>query len=373
LIDSGKLTLLVPEVVDIEFSKFVRNLSDYIDAAFDKIGKALDGLIKTNDIWNESSDVVLSLKNASADWKKLKLIETSQRISAVRTLLEPKANVVVLPLTQEVMYRSRRRMLAGLAPNNDRASDADCFIIETLLIYFTERNQKSTDQFLLCCENVKDFAIELQNNRCSLHPRILDEFPASDVFRDLASLIAFINVNKEIHRPKAEEIKEAVQRNKRLAAMNSDAMSDILRRAREFAELKRDVERHLASLPELEIPAEVLEQQRALRETQRMIEEYTRPHREMIKQYEERMRPFQDDIRRQQELLDSIKSQSPPIHPVSDEPSAHEGHQLKDSAMEHQEPEQEPGSDKQTSSGNADDSSEQSDDDAPEGEHEKGD
>jgi hypothetical protein len=224
LVDSGTITFLLPEVVQLEFQGLISRMEDDFALHSKRIEVALNKHLKAEkdakNRWNEFDDVVPFLEAKALEWTQTKHKESNGRLDALRSWLDsekPRG----LPLTQEIYFQTMRRILAARFPKRDGRPIGDCCIIESLIDFF---RKKPGGQLLLCTDNLQDFAVELGDGKNTLHPLFADSLPPCEVFTTLASLVAFCNEQKEVEEPEPEAVKDAVDREK------SKALSDILNR-----------------------------------------------------------------------------------------------------------------------------------------------
>jgi hypothetical protein len=200
--------VLSPLSHKLEFEAKVRKLKDDLAG---KIGDVKKRVIETSrkDLWNEIGDFPDFLELAISQWMQSKIIDAENHRQEVERLLES-SEAIKLPFDHDVMYRSRRRMLAGRVKTTKARGDADCFIIESLVRFFDGKEEDC--QLLLCTENLTDFGVETKDGKKALHPLMKDGLPPTELFTDLASLVNFIKEHGKVVEPGPEEVKEAVER-----------------------------------------------------------------------------------------------------------------------------------------------------------------
>ena len=159
--------------------------------------------------WNEMHDAIHFLEDQLTQWRRKKIEEAKVRHDEVQKLLD---SGVRLSFDQDIMYRAKRRMLAGRYADSHGKPEADCFILESLIKFFegtTEGNQ-----LLLCTENLRDFGVQLDERRNALHPLMKEGLPPTDLFTDLKSLLNFLKDHEEVKEPAPEEVNKAIEREK---------------------------------------------------------------------------------------------------------------------------------------------------------------
>ena len=79
LMESGEVTLLLPEVVLLELEKLTRNLERDFDQQYTRIEKAVAACLDSQKVWNEAEGLVAALKAGFSSWKTQRLAEAKQR------------------------------------------------------------------------------------------------------------------------------------------------------------------------------------------------------------------------------------------------------------------------------------------------------
>lgn len=219
LAQEGKIRVIVPEVVVLEFEKFCGELDDKLRVEIDGIktdvGKIWEKKPKP---WNEIDDLKQSLvAHVEAEAAKKKAA-FPDRIKAVRDWLHSEAAVSV-PYDQEIMLKAKRRLMSGRMPPTEQKSDQDASIIESVLKVLPKG-----EELYFASGNAKDFAVEVPNKGIALHPLLAGDLPKTKFFTDLCSLVEATKSGKTPPEPTVEEAKEAA-REKSLAAAVSQAVS----------------------------------------------------------------------------------------------------------------------------------------------------
>ncbi len=207
LAEDEAITILVPEVVQLEFEKIVRNMERDFDEQFIKIEKALSSTLKN--IWNEAEGLSGAINEGFSQWKSRRLREAKGREADVWKLFRSE-HVTALPYDQDIHFRTQRRILAGRYPNQDGKPMADCAIVESLIRHFEERGEG--DQLLLCTENVKDFGLLTDPEKSTLHPLFQEGLPRTQIFTDLATVVTFLHEHKAVEVVAPEVLDEALKR-----------------------------------------------------------------------------------------------------------------------------------------------------------------
>ncbi|MBA4032627.1 MAG: hypothetical protein C0478_17305 [Planctomyces sp.] len=206
--------LLIPEVIVLEIGKLFSTVEDDIKSACkkvrDRINKAFE---ETPLIWNELSDAKESISKFFESWETDKLAAIDRRKKRVLDLLQP-AHSTIIPYDQQIHFSGHRRFVAGTFPKNPKKEKEsrnyeDCCIIESLVSFFKEGLQNK--QLLFVTENYLDFGIDVADERTVLHPLLTSGLPASQVFKNLESLITFLESKRPIKKVTDEEIENALE------------------------------------------------------------------------------------------------------------------------------------------------------------------
>ncbi len=178
LLDRNNVTLLVPEVVEIEFYRKLDEVFEEIKAGINSYKKIfrdefppylnedkqkmlgeIDGLIKTR---------VKSLGKAKILFERLLSHANTRR----------------LELTETTMLNAFKRELRGIKPYNRKNEgkkkvDYDCLIVELIIKYCKEND---IDELIICTDNISDFAeYNEETKRHELHSDILKDLPKGTI------------------------------------------------------------------------------------------------------------------------------------------------------------------------------------------------
>jgi hypothetical protein len=239
LVEGGRVTFLLPKIVLMEFGKLVRNVDDEIAYQIGKLDSRLPAFVgksgKQNDkeadqqsekpkLWNElTKSFEAFVREQLTAWRNKTSAEFNQRAEALLQWLNS-ATPMLLPFDADILLKARERIFEGRFPwreDSKERPEGDCCIVESLLKFFTDEN--ATDpQFLLCTENLRDFATTVeggagagsQQKMSVVSPRFADDgLPAKNrVFTELKSLLQFVKDAKPAEPPAKEAIKEAEAR-----------------------------------------------------------------------------------------------------------------------------------------------------------------
>jgi hypothetical protein len=222
LATESRLTILLPIVVRLEFRKQLREFDDDFKDGM----KAFDAALKTlcNDtkgVWNEATDLVADLWPTWNRLRDARVKDCNARFQQIDEWLRstPKG-VEVLPFDEKILAKVKMRRFGGGHPRQKKGAgnsrlEGDLAIIETLIAFFNPRTGVD-DSLLLCTENVKDFAVEV-DGQYFLHKHFSFDLPSSkdafttaaQAFTDLASMLDFIRKNVPIQEPTQEQIEHA--------------------------------------------------------------------------------------------------------------------------------------------------------------------
>jgi hypothetical protein len=204
LAQEGKIGVIVPEVVVLEFDKFCGGLDNDFSASIDKLKKeVVDACAKKQ--WNEIDDLKQSLvPHIEAEAAKKKAAFPG-RIKAVNDWLNSEA-VVRVPFDSEIWLKAKRRLMSGrMPPSESKNKDQDASIVESVVKVLPKG-----PELYFCSENIKDFAVEVPNKGLALHPLLAGDLPNTKYFADLCSLVEAIKSGKAPPEPSAEEVNKAV-------------------------------------------------------------------------------------------------------------------------------------------------------------------
>jgi len=212
--EAGRITILLPVVVRLEFRKQLRNFSVDFDDEMSKFDKALKALCDDKKgFWNEGGDLVAALASKWAELRSEKIEACKGRFEQINQwLLSQPQCVEFLPYDETIMAAVKRRMFWGGHPRQEKNAsrhrlDADLSIIESLIARL-RKSKGPEDVLLFCTENIKDFAVTVADTLC-LHHHFAFELPANAVFPDLASLLKSVKDNLPVKKPTEDEIEEA--------------------------------------------------------------------------------------------------------------------------------------------------------------------
>ena len=209
LVEESGITLLLPEVVQLELGKNWRSFTETVELEIGKLEKELDSLLR-KPFWTEIEDVQKSLREFLIDQKTKKVEAATERYQKVQRLLSS-SKVVVLPFTPEIHFRGRKRLMAGRMPKPENRAHSDACLVESLAVYFSSIGQKDDHELCFCSENVGDFGLAAKD-RHIIHPLHKDDLPvATEYCISLENVIAFLASEQKAVAPTPEVIKEALE------------------------------------------------------------------------------------------------------------------------------------------------------------------
>jgi hypothetical protein len=187
LVENGKLLLLLPEVVRLEFKKKWRTFEGDILKGVDDIERAFD--TQTKHIWSEIEDIKAGTIAFLKESKRGKLQAAVKHFNEIDDLFDH-GNVRKIAFTPEINHLGRKRiMCGGLATVDKNSSHADACIIESLLYGLTHCDIEK-DRMLFCSENVRDFALPTNSGHL-LHPEVGGGLPPSVFCTDLKKMLTY--------------------------------------------------------------------------------------------------------------------------------------------------------------------------------------
>ena len=205
---SGRITLLLPEVVLLEFRKQWRLVPAEIEKQTRTLTTKLLAELGEKAMYSEIRDLRQVVSDCLASYATKKEVESKSRYEEIVTFLGQKF-VVHLPIEPDALLRTERRVLSGGLADPRKQSRADCMIVELLSAHFRERKIEG-HTLLLCTENTSDFAVKV-GEEFALHPTIADDLPPANLFSNLKSVVEFIEAQKELLAVPAEKVEEAAR------------------------------------------------------------------------------------------------------------------------------------------------------------------
>ena len=196
LLDSNSMKLLLPEIIELEIGKVLKNTLDDIEEKLtthtDRISKD-DGLSK-----KIKEDVNISISEV------LKTRKTN--VDAVRDemkILFDHTNTIMIPLTNDIFLNTLRSSISGKRPYNQKSKyrkgpksliDQDTIIIQSIVQHvkdtFVEGQQY---ELYFCTDNINDFGIEDTLTRTTTK---LSLDAHEDVVKTLPNLVLYQNLLK---------------------------------------------------------------------------------------------------------------------------------------------------------------------------------
>jgi RNA polymerase sigma factor (sigma-70 family) len=208
LVEESKITLLLPEVVQLELAKNWWSFTEKVEIEIGKLEKELESLLKKQS-WTEIEDVQRSLRQFLADQKTKKVAAATERYKKVQSLLSS-PSVAVLPFTLDIYFRGKKRLMAGRMPNPKNQAHSDACILESLAVFFSGIGQKNDHELCFCSENVGDFGLAAKD-RHIIHPMHKDDLPAATEYCiSLEKVITFLQSEQKAVAPTPDVIQEAL-------------------------------------------------------------------------------------------------------------------------------------------------------------------
>jgi predicted nucleic-acid-binding protein len=160
ILESNKIKLFLPEIVEIEFFREVETNYSMIEEA---VNKLIDNLTKNfpDYLKKDKNDFIQSAKEILKKRNESKSIAKEK----IKSLFNSQ-NVIRIPLNIEIFVNAFKRALAGNKPykysycgeckNLRNIIDSDCLIFESLIYKLKELKEKA--EILFCSDNIADFA-----------------------------------------------------------------------------------------------------------------------------------------------------------------------------------------------------------------------
>ena len=201
----SKITVIVPEVVALEFEKFYRQVSAEYATRLGQLESAVKAAFEKKEIWNELDDVKNSILTLLDSTRKEKPKSIADRFATVNRWLRSSA-VKFVPFSIEIMWKGKGRLMAGRMPNAERTSDQDSCIIESVHTVLG-----GNDEVYFCSADTGDFAVKLESGKFALHPVLRETLPRTKFFSDLKTMVEAISAGVSIPEPTDEELEGAVR------------------------------------------------------------------------------------------------------------------------------------------------------------------
>ena len=211
LATEGKIQVVVPEVVVLEFERFRRGLDNQYSASIENLKKDVANACAKKP-WSEIDDVRQSLASHIDAEAAKKRAAFPDRIEAVREWLMSDAAVRV-PFDSDIWLLGKRRLMSGRMPPTEKKSDQDACLIESLV-----KSVPRDQELYFCSGNTNDFALQIPNKGFAFHPLLAEDLPKTRFFKDLSTLVEAIKSGEAPSEPTPEEVKEAARKEAALAS-----------------------------------------------------------------------------------------------------------------------------------------------------------
>ena len=202
LAEDGKVRVVVPEVVLLEFDKFCRELDSTYSVSIEKLKKEIES---AKIPWNEIEDVRQSVISHLESEVAKKKGAFPDRINHVRDWIGSDG-VVRVPFDADIWLLGKRRLMSGRMPPTERKTDQDSCIVESLV-----KVVPRDGELYFASENAKDFAVDLGDKGHALHPLLAEDLPKTRFFVDLCSLVEGVKSGSTTPEATDEEVQEAAR------------------------------------------------------------------------------------------------------------------------------------------------------------------
>jgi hypothetical protein len=221
LVEANEVTLLVPQVTQLELQKFVDKAERDLLLTTTRIENAVKSEGK-----HVKDDLAQALAGPLDTWRNKK---ASDMRAVAKGIFDWLATGEPIKFTQEIAHETRCRIIAGKFPDprfkqkrdsedsedkKDKEGkpedkrDQDCFIIDSLVARF---NGDITDKSLLFATTDNGFGAFKDDGTGPLDPTFQDGLPPTLIFNDLSKLVQFVKDKKTITLPTKAEV-EAEQK-----------------------------------------------------------------------------------------------------------------------------------------------------------------
>jgi hypothetical protein len=196
-VGSGSVTLIVPEVVLLEFTTMLDSVPTRMSENCAELRKMLQG-DKVEVVYSEIRDVKSELESVIERCRLERPDAYKQRWESINQFLTSNQPVLV-PFNEKVLVRYRKRAILKRFPKsssakkrneeNDRNDrwDNDACIIDSMVEFFSGRKLHEC-QLAICTENVAHFGVQSEKGT-SLHPEFRHDLPTTTLYANLASLL----------------------------------------------------------------------------------------------------------------------------------------------------------------------------------------
>ncbi len=206
MLSTGKITLLLPEIVELEIEK---NWRDFNDDIIKEIGQLENKIDKaTKETWNEIEDIQKSIKQLIKDAKAKKVADAQMHFQSIQDLFSS-PNVAKIPFTHEIMLAARKRLIAGRMPIPKNQASNDACIVESLVLFFSPLSSAAY-QFVICTANVNDFCLKIDDEYV-VHPLIKESLPNAKHAINLSDLVEVSTDFFSTQEPSPSDVQEAIK------------------------------------------------------------------------------------------------------------------------------------------------------------------
>ncbi len=207
LVDQGQLVLVLPEIVELELEKLWREFKDDVVKHVGQIEKKLEDVFKPQ-LWTEIEDLRTAIGAFLQQQKQTKITTAEANYKRIQQLFAS-AKIVKIPLTSDLLFLGKKRLISGRMPITENKAHNDACIIESMNEYFKTTNNPET-VLCFCSENITDFGLKTKDELV-LHPLVKDGLPPTKYVTNLRELMAFHESNAKVHEPPEAEIEEALE------------------------------------------------------------------------------------------------------------------------------------------------------------------
>jgi PIN domain/Sigma-70, region 4 len=203
-----KAVFLLPEIIELELEKQWREFTEEMTKEIGQLQVKIENAIKPK-LWTEIEDVYASINSLLNETKQKKVEAARQSFEKIQLLFESNGTVKI-PLTSELLFLGKRRLISGKMPKPDNQAHNDATIVESLQLYFRTNPANQSDRLCFCSENVNDFGVQTKEGM-ALHPFIKDGLAPAHYATTLRAAIEFISSQPVISEPSAIAIAEALE------------------------------------------------------------------------------------------------------------------------------------------------------------------
>jgi hypothetical protein len=210
-LESSNNTLLLPEVVELEYRRLQREMLGTIRKSVDALTAQIERLSFPDYLSDERTSILRKLQEAL----DVREDNSKQADQAIDQLFDS-SNIVRIPLSPSIMANAYRRALRGLHPFKpqkisgeivpNQLWNADCTIVESLVDYV---GAQRPNRLVFCTNNLDDFTEQTGKRKRRLHPDISGSFAGRTAYYRYLPDLLKSEFKTKVAKEEANKIQEA--------------------------------------------------------------------------------------------------------------------------------------------------------------------